>query len=165
MRLRRGGPEDTPELLRMFDEAVVWLTERGSAEQWGTRPWSQIPERVELVRWLAAEGLWLAETDGGTAGSLVVSETAPGYAPPVDERELYVHLLLTDRRHSGLDVGGRLLDHARAQARGRGIPLVRVDCWAGGDGSLMRYYERQGFTPTRRVPARGKEVQMFEDRV
>lgn len=165
MRLRRGGPEDAPELLRMFDGAVVWLTERGSAGQWGTRPWSEIPERVEMVRKLAEEGLWIAEIDGSVAGALVVSETALEYAPPVEERELYVRLLLTNREHSGRNVGGRLLDHARAQARERGISLVRVDCWSGGDGSLIRYYEGQGFTPTVRVPVRDKEVQMFEDRI
>lgn len=165
MRLRQGSPEDTPELLRMFDEAVVWLTDRGSAEQWGTRPWSEIPERVEMVRGLAAEGLWIAEIDGAAAGALVISENALEYAPPVDERELYVRLLLTSRAHTGRGVGGRLLDHARAQARARGISLVRVDCWSGGDGALVRYYERQGFSPTVRVPVRDKEVQMFEDRV
>lgn len=165
MRLRQGGPEDTPELLRMFDEAVVWLTERGSADQWGSRPWSEIPERVEMVRGLAAEGLWIAEIDGAAAGALIISETALEYAPPVDERELYVRLLLTSRAHTGRGVGGRLLDHARGQARARGISLVRVDCWSGGDGALVRYYERQGFTPTVRVPVRDKEVQVFEDRV
>ncbi|PWV57352.1 GNAT family N-acetyltransferase [Nocardiopsis sp. L17-MgMaSL7] len=165
MRLRQGGADDTAELLRLFDEAVVWLTERGSAEQWGTRPWSEIPERVEMVRGLASEGLWVAESDGITAGALVISESALDYAPPVDEREIYVRLLLTDRRHAGRGVGGRLLDHARTQARERGISLVRVDCWSGGDGSLIRYYERQGFTPTVRVPVRDKEVQVFEDRL
>ncbi|QVJ02410.1 GNAT family N-acetyltransferase [Nocardiopsis eucommiae] len=165
MRLRRGGTDDTDELLRLFDEAVVWLTERGSADQWGTRPWSEIPERVERVRGLASDGLWIAEINGATAGALVISETALDYAPPVDEREVYVRLLLTDRRFAGRDVGGQLLDHARSQARERGISLVRVDCWSGGDGSLIRYYERQGFTPTVRAPVGDKEVQVFEDRL
>lgn len=165
MRLRRGVPDDAPELLRMFDEAIVWLTERGSADQWGTRPWSEIPARVEMVHRLAEEGLWIAEIDDTTAGALIISETAPEYAPPVDEREIYVRLLLTDRRHSGRNVGGRLLDHARAQARSSGISLVRVDCWSGGDGSLIRYYEGRGFTPTVRVPVKDREVQVFEDRV
>lgn len=165
MRLRQGGPEDIPELLRMFDEAIVWLTERGSAGQWGSQPWSEIPARVEMVSKLAEEELWFAEIDDATAGALIISETALEYAPPVDEREIYVRLLLTDQRHSGRNVGGQLLDHARAQARDRGISLVRVDCWSGGDGSLIRYYEGQGFTPTVRVPVKDREVQVFEDRL
>lgn len=165
MRLRRGGPEDIPELLRMFDEAIVWLTERGSAEQWGSHPWPGNPARVEMVRKLAAEGLWFAEIDGTTAGTLIISETALDYSPPVEERELYVRPLLTNRKHIGRNVGGQLLDHARAQARSLGISLVRIDCWSGGDGSLVRYYEGQGFTPTARIPVRDTEVQVFEDRV
>lgn len=165
MRLRQGGPEDTSEILRMFDEAVVWLTERGSAQQWGTRPWSEIPDRVELARGLASEDLWMAEADGAVAGTLAISETAPEYAPPVGERELYVRWLLVDRAHTGRNVGGRLLDHARQRARELGINLVRVDCWSGGDGALIRYYEGQGFTPTVRVPVKDKEVQVFEDRL
>jgi hypothetical protein len=33
-------------------------------------------------------------------------------------------------------------------ARERGAHLLRVDCYAGGDRALVRYYERQGFTAT-----------------
>ncbi|MEU3017612.1 GNAT family N-acetyltransferase [Nocardiopsis sp. NPDC007018] len=165
MRLRRGDAEDADRVLRLLDEAVVWLTERGSADQWGTRPWSEIPERVAMVRSLVSDGLWIAEVDGAAAGALVIGSSGLDYSPPVDEPEVYVRLLVVDRKHSGRDVGGRLLDHARAQARERGVSLVRVDCWSGGDGSLVRYYERQGFTPTVRVPVRDKEVQVFEARV
>jgi len=31
-------------------------------------------------------------------------------------------------------------------AREAGVRLLRVDCFAGGDGALVRYYEQQGFT-------------------
>ncbi|MEU3308926.1 GNAT family N-acetyltransferase [Nocardiopsis sp. NPDC055551] len=165
MRLRRGGTEDVPTLTRLFDEAVAWLTERGSGAQWGTEPWSSDPDKVAKVKEIAAEELWLAEVDGTTVGALAVSDTPISYTPPVAEPELYVHLLLVSRGHRGLNVGGRLLDHARRRARERGTSLVRVDCWAGGDGALVRYYEDQGFTRSLRVPVRGTEVQVFEDRV
>lgn len=166
MKLRQGGPDDAAVLLELFDEAVAWLTERGRAGQWGTRPWSQIPARVERVQKLAADGLWLAETDRGTpTGALVTTETPAEYAPPVRERELYVHLLLVSRARAGEGIGSGLLDFAREQARERGIELVRVDCWSGGDGALIRYYEREGFTPTVRAPVGDNEVQVFEARV
>ena len=29
-----------------------------------------------------------------------------------------------------------------------GVSLLRVDCYAGGDGKLVRYYESNGFTRT-----------------
>jgi GNAT superfamily N-acetyltransferase len=165
MRLRQGGPADLPAVLETFDATVEWLVARGSAAQWGDRPWSQDPKRVARVEQLVAEGLWVAEVGGGTAGFLTATERAPGYAPRVREHELYVHLLLVARGYAGRDVGGRLLSFARGLARERGIGLVRVDCWAGGDGALVRYYEGQGFTPAERVPVGGTEVQMFEYRV
>ncbi|WP_017624222.1 hypothetical protein [Nocardiopsis chromatogenes] len=45
------------------------------------------------------------------------------------------------------------------------VGLLRVDCWAGGDGALIAYYERQGFTPAERVPVGATSVQVFEMRV
>jgi hypothetical protein len=41
-----------------------------------------------------------------------------------------------------------LLDHARSECRSRGRTLLRVDCWAGANLDLARYYEREGFTRT-----------------
>jgi len=73
---------------------------------------------------------------------------APDYVTPADGPELYVDLLVTARAYAGLSIGGRLLDHARDLARARGLPRLRVDCFAGDDGGLVRYYERQGFTRT-----------------
>lgn len=67
------------------------------------------------------------------------------YVTPVSEPELYVRLLVTDRRWAGKEVGKRLLDHARRLANGAGVSLLRVDCYAGGDGKLIQYYESQGF--------------------
>lgn len=81
------------------------------------------------------------------------------YVPAVDEPELYVRLLVTDRSLAGHGIGSTLLDHARELARAAGVGLLRVDCFAGGDGALVRYYERQGFTRTEAfaVPVNGSE--------
>lgn len=175
MRIRPGGPEDTPIVLSLFDDAVAWLLSRGLEGQWGAEPWSRVPARVARVRGLAAEGLWIAEIDaessgetdgaGRPVGALTVTESPPSYAPAVGERELYIHMLLASRSRPGRRIGSRLLDHAREQARARGISLVRVDCWSGGDGALIRYYENQGFTPTERVTVDEREVQVFRTRV
>ncbi|MGH3434055.1 MAG: hypothetical protein ACRDQB_14590, partial [Thermocrispum sp.] len=50
----------------------------------------------------------------------------------------------------GLHIAEADGEHARRIARQRGIGLLRVDCWAGGDGGLVAYYTGQGFTPTER---------------
>ncbi|MGR6918965.1 GNAT family N-acetyltransferase [[Actinomadura] parvosata] len=71
---------------------------------------------------------------------------AHDYVPPAADPELYVQALVTDRRHAGLGIGRALLDRAATEARGRGLALLRVDCYAGHDGRLVAYYESCGFT-------------------
>ncbi|MGW4489916.1 GNAT family N-acetyltransferase [Amycolatopsis sp. NPDC004368] len=163
--IRPGEAADADTLLRFFDEAVEWLVPRGSSGQWGDQPWSSIPHRASRVADMAKEpGLRIAEVDGEPAGALIVQEKCPNHVPPPGENELYIGLLITSRRFGGQRVGARLLDHALAEARRRGIGLVRVDCWAGGDGALQRYYESQGFTPTVRFNVGGWIGQVFERR-
>ncbi|WP_326958030.1 GNAT family N-acetyltransferase [Amycolatopsis sp. NBC_01286] len=164
--IRSGDSGDVDILLRFFDEAVEWLVARGSSKQWGTEPWSGVPKRVERVQGMAADpGLRIAMVEGRPAGALIVSEDHDPHVPAVDERELYVRLLITSRRFTGQRVGGRLVEYALDEAKRRGIDLVRVDCWAGGDGDLQRYYESQGFKPTVRFDVDGWTGQVLEQRV
>ncbi|WIX85288.1 GNAT family N-acetyltransferase [Amycolatopsis sp. DG1A-15b] len=164
--IRSGDSGDTDTLLGFFDEAIEWLVARGSSGQWGTEPWSRVPKRVEGVKGMAADpGLRIAVVDGEAAGALIVSEEHDRHVPAVDERELYIRLLITSRRFTGRRVGGRLVEYALDEARRRGIDLVRVDCWAGGDGELQRYYESQGFKPTVRFNVGEWVGQVLEQRV
>jgi GNAT superfamily N-acetyltransferase len=64
------------------------------------------------------------------------------------EPERYVRLLISDRRRAGQGIGAALLAHAAEETRRAGVGLLRVDCWAGGGGELVAFYERNGFTPT-----------------
>lgn len=133
-----------PATLALLDGAVAWLTARGHTGQWGTRPWSSRPPAVERVARYAQEHLLrAAEVDGRVAGVCVLAEERPEYAPPVDERELYLRLLVTDRALSGSGIGAALVDDAVAETRRRGIRLLRD---AGGEGRLVRRYEALGFT-------------------
>ncbi|MBB1152941.1 GNAT family N-acetyltransferase [Amycolatopsis dendrobii] len=163
--IRPGAAGDADVLLGFFDDAVAWLVARGSAGQWGTQPWSTNPKRVERVREFVAEpGFRMAEIDGKPAGALILGQPMP-YTPQVDEPELYVRLLITSRQFTGHRVGSRLLRHSMDEAKRRGIDLVRVDCWAGGDGDLPRYYESQGFKPTEQFTVDGWLGQVLEQRV
>lgn len=164
--LRPGGPADATALLEMFDGAVAWLAERGREGQWGSVPWSHDPLRVERVHGMARHpGLVIAEIDGDVAGATILADHPPAHIPPVAEPEVYIDLLITARAHTGRGVGAFLLEHARAETRRRGIGLLRVDCWAGGDGRLVRYYLGQGFTPTETFRANDWVGQVFEDRL
>jgi len=148
LKIRPGDRHDVPTVLALLDRAIEWLVANGRTNQWGTEPHSTNPHRVEQIRGFAETGgLWLAEQDGRPVGVLSVGPALP-YVPAVDEPELYVRLLVTDRTVASQGVGATLLDHARSLAREQGVSLLRVDCFAGGDGALVRYYERQGFIRT-----------------
>ena len=99
-------------------------------------------------------------------GALIVNELPMPYVPPIEERELYVRLLISSRRFKGQQIGARLVDFARDEARKRGIDLLRVDCYSGPDEKLVRFYESVGFTRTERINVRDDiHVQVFEERI
>ena len=168
--IRAAGAADVSAVLELLDGAVRWLVSQGRPGQWGTQPLSVEPRhRTRISRWAQHGGLHLACQAGQAVGALAVGE-APGYVPAASEPELHVNLLVTDHAHAGRGVGGRLLDHARRLAREGGVALLRVDCYAGDDQALVRYYEGQGF---RRVGAFAVELtdgrswpgQLLEDRL
>ena len=147
MEIRRGTTEDVDAVLKLLDGAVEWLAAQGRTGQWGTEPWSTLPPLVGRIRGRAERGeLRIAELDGEVAGALSVSEQPSDYVSPAGEPELYINLLVTERRFKGRGVGGALLAEARAEALRRGLPLLRVDCYGGDDQKLVAFYRSQGFT-------------------
>ena len=145
LRIRQGSAPDAAIVLALFDEAVEWLVARGQTGQWGTESFSAVERRVSAVEEGAAGGgLRIAELDGEPIGALVLGDRPPWVAP-VAGRELYVVALVTSRRFAGRDIGGVLVRRAIEEARAGGIPVLRVDCWAGAP-PLVAWYERQGFT-------------------
>ena len=167
----RGTVDAVPAVLHILDTAVKWLASHDRTGQWGAAPFSENPQRAEQLKEFATTGLglWLAvkvaddtpmvgqnrlsklnsqtmngEAPGVIIGALAVGERMP-YVTPVSEPELYVRLLVTDRQWAGKKIGNRLLEHARGLANSAGVSLLRVDCYAGGDGKLVQYYESQGF--------------------
>ncbi|MFJ4845093.1 GNAT family N-acetyltransferase [Streptomyces sp. NPDC088733] len=147
MQIRTGGPGDLSATLALLDGAVAWLTARGRTGQWGTEPWSSRPAAVDRTRRYTEEYLLrVAEVGGEVAGVCVLAEEPPQFTPPAGEPELYIRLLVTDRARSGSGIGAALVDDAVAEARRRGVGLLRVDCYAGGNGRLVRQYEALGFT-------------------
>jgi GNAT superfamily N-acetyltransferase len=151
VRIRIAEPEDAAAVLRMFDGIVQWLVAQGRTGQWGTDLWSQTPALVErVVGRIERREMRIAQGPEGGAGEILgvvsLSEDCSAYVSPPPEPELFINLLGTSRTAKGRNVGGLLLDAARAEARRRGLRLVRVDCYAGGDRKLNSWYVRQGFT-------------------
>ncbi|MEU8003852.1 GNAT family N-acetyltransferase [Catellatospora sp. NPDC049111] len=146
LTIRSGGLDDVAAVLALMDQATEWLVSIGREDQWGTEPHSTNPKRIAQVEGFArGGGLWIAERGAAVVGALSVGEALP-YVPPAEEPELYVQLLISDRSASGRGAGAALLARARELAVAQGVALIRLDCFAGGEGALVRYYEKQGFT-------------------
>ncbi|MGW5868776.1 GNAT family N-acetyltransferase [Streptomyces sp. NPDC055239] len=144
--IRPAGPADIPTVLALFDEAVAWLVSQGRTGQWGDQPWSTRPKTVALVeKYLNTGSAWIAEIGGEAVGTVTLTDGPGAYIAPVDEPEQYIHLLTA---RNGTGAGAALLAHAAEETRSQGISLLRVDCYAGGDGKLVAFYERNGFTRT-----------------
>ncbi|MCG0288283.1 GNAT family N-acetyltransferase [Streptomyces sp. PSAA01] len=151
--VRPGSPADAPAILDMLDSAVAWMNARGNTEQWGTTPYSQKAGGVARVqRYTTENAPYIAELAGTPVGALVLDSGPSPQMPiaPAGEPERYVRLLVSDRRRAGLGIGAALLAHAVEETRRAGVGLLRVDCWAGGRGELVAFYERNGFTATDR---------------
>ena len=164
MRIRRGGPADADAVIALFDEAVTWMVARGQTGQWGSEPMSRNAKMVARVRdWAAGDGLWMMDDGRVVVGALVVGER-PEHVHAVDEPELYIELLLSSRARAGERIGARLIEHAVALAREAGVPLLRVDCWAGAP-RLVAFYEAQGFAQDGTFDVRGWQGQVFSMRL
>ncbi|MFC8174843.1 GNAT family N-acetyltransferase [Streptomyces sp. NPDC057242] len=166
MKIRRGGPEDIPAILAILDSAVVWLNDRGITAQWGTDPFTARPAAVRQVEETVAEGdLWMAEVDGTPAGTMTLTPHPGKHVPHAGEPEVYIRLLATDSRFHHRGVGAALLRHAAAETRRKNVSLLRVDCFAGSEGRLIAYYEKQGFTRTDTFAVGDWQGQILERRV
>lgn len=84
---------------------------------------------------------------------------------PADEPEVCILLFVTGRRLRRSGTGAALLAHAVEETRRQGVDLLRVDCYAGGGGRPVAYYESQGFTPVRRFTVGDRPGQLLERRV
>ena len=115
----------------------------------GADPFSSTEQRIErMTQEFTDNDVWLAEIDGQVVGAMLLGTAPMPYVNPVEEPEIYLHLLVTDRTRSGSGIGQALVDQAIADAFERGIDLIRVDCYAGDDRKLVAQYERMGFIPT-----------------
>lgn len=161
--IRVGSIEDADAVLGLLDRAVQWLIAKGRTGQWGDQPWSASEKRVARIHeMVAGSELLVLERDGVVVGALAHGREAHGYVPAAAEPEDYVLLLVSDPGVRG--AGRLLLEEAWLRARVAGVGLQRVDCYAGDDGKLVRFYESAGFTATERFEVAGWPGQLLERR-
>ena len=144
--IRRASAADAPAVLSIFDEIIAWFAEIQNPGQWGAEPWSSQPRQVaRVVEACSLPGAWVAEQrDGPIRAALVLGEAMP-YVPAATAPEIYVRLLVASRHYSARGIGRRLMAFAEDQARLAEVKRMRVDCYGGGSGALVRFYESCGY--------------------
>jgi hypothetical protein len=164
VNLRIGSVADLDAVVGLLDRAVAWLVAQGRTGQWGDQPWSGSEDRVARVRDMIADSeLLLLEQDGAVVAALAHGPAAHAYVPAADEPEDFVLLLVADPTVRG--AGRRVLDESWARARAAGVERQRVDCYAGDDGKLVRWYESAGFMRTEPFEVNGWPGQLLERRI
>lgn len=124
----------------LLTEAARWL-EREGKPLWN--PLELNPEAL-LERYKLDE-LFLASLEGETVGTAVLMESDPLFWPDALEGDsLYLHKLCTARAQAGRGLGRMLLDAARAEARARNKPFLRLDT-SSKHLPLCDLYEGYGF--------------------
>ncbi len=161
---RGGDVSDLQAVLKLFDDNIEWLVDRGREAQWGSEPFTGNEARENFVRGILESGyVEIAEIDGDVVGATVLTDHPMPYVPVIEEPERYLKLLIASPNHRGERIGERMIERARNRSIREGIDLMRVDCWSGGDRKLVGYYEGQGFNPTQEIEVgRGTSVQVFE---
>ncbi|WP_067536511.1 GNAT family N-acetyltransferase [Nocardia crassostreae] len=162
MVIRRAEAADAPAVLHLFDEVIAWFVAIGNREQWGTEPWSTQESRVKRVTEACSlPGAWIAEHPRlGVCGALVLGEAMP-YVPVATEPELYVRLLISSRDPGARGIGRRLLAFADNESRAAGLDRLRVDCYGGGTGALVRFYESCGYERLQHIDVEGWPCQVL----
>lgn len=151
IKLRLADLGDLTAIVGLFDDSVAWLVEQGIERQWGTTPFSAVPERVERFKNWISEGVCYVATVGDEiVGTMVLTDGVPEYAKKVAENlpvpALYVEAFTTKRSYTGAGVGTVMLNWADHHTRTQGIKYLRLDCWADSP-KLPGYYAGHGFIP------------------
>ncbi|MBN3782409.1 GNAT family N-acetyltransferase [Burkholderia sp. Ac-20345] len=161
--IRRASAHDAPAVLGIFDDVIAWFVTIGNEGQWGSEPWSTQPKRIGLVTEACAlPDAWVAEDqEGRVLGALILGESMP-YVPPATEPEIYVRVLVASRDARARGVGRRLMAFADERARAAGVERLRVDCYGGGSGALVRFYESCGYERISPFDVEGWPGQLLE---
>lgn len=164
--IRRASAADAPAVLQIVDEIIQWLVSIGNDKQWGAMPWSsQEQQRDKVIAACSLPGAWVVQAPDATLlAALVLGEAMP-YVTPATEPELYVRLLVASRDTAARGVGRRLLAFADDQARLAGVHRLRVDCYGGVSGALIRFYESCGYKRLSPFALEGWPGQLLERRL
>jgi len=142
----RVGPEFAAHALRILREAAAWAISRG-VEVWTD---AELHEQ-DFVTAASLGQLVMGFCADRPAATLLLQPSDPVYWPnAVPHTALYLHKIAVLREFAGRGWLTRLVDFAANDARGRGIPCLRLDTLC--KSPLQDLYERHGFTAVDEAP-------------
>ncbi|MFC5180140.1 GNAT family N-acetyltransferase [Actinomadura harenae] len=158
LTLRPARDEDVPDIIRLIDDAALWLRGQGTS-QWA-RPWPNEAERrrriergIELSKETDEDGpkavTWLVIDDEGRPVATTYITRVPDRLLWTDEelkvKTVYLHRLVIDRDHAGAQLGERLIQWVGEWGRVNwGAEVIRIDVWAD-NVRLHEYYLKRDF--------------------
>ncbi len=157
---------DLLPILKLFDEAIIWLNQRGITKQWGTEPLSaSTRSREQFMGWIEQGYMFIARLDSRVVGSLALNPAAPSYIASRWEHfpasAFYLEAFVTARTLSGQGVGRIFLQWAEQHAQNGGKTAIWLDCWAE-NAALVHYYQQMGFVPRGEFGLKAWRGQLFE---
>ena len=164
--IARASKDDLPSILNLFDEAVIWLNQRGIDKQWGTGSFSASPKRHEqFMGWIEREAMFVACLDEHIVGSVALNPAPPVYVANRWERfpssAFYLEAFATSRALTGRGIGRAILHWAELEC---GKATIWLDCWGEND-ALVRYYQQMGFVPRGEFRVEKWRGQLFEKQI
>ena len=158
LNVKAAAPADLDEVVALLEEAGTWLWQRG-IRQW--EPGSHLAQRPRLVRDVDRGRLLVARIDAALAACVVLD---PEPNPVWSDRPgaaAYVYKLAVSRAFAGRGLGREMLGDCESRTAESGLPLLRLDCWAG-NSRLRAYYEHAGFISCGEADEHGARVARFE---
>lgn len=165
----RASKDDLLPILHLFDEAVVWLNQRGMEKQWGAEPLSTSPQiHEQFMGWINREVMFAARLNDRIVGSLALNPMAPSYIASRWESfpssAFYLEAFVTSRALTGQNIGRTLLQWAEQYTQESGRTTIWLDCW-NENAALVRYYQQMGFVPRGEFVVKEWRGQLFEKQI
>lgn len=141
---RPARETEIPAIFELYVRRVAWMDEVG-IHQWNETDYLSAYPEAYYREELQNGNLFVLEDEAGTlCGAVVLLQDDERWEEEPEQRALYVHNLVTDRKQAG--AGKAILRETENLARERGLQAVRLDC-AVENRVLNTWYEAQGYLP------------------
>lgn len=137
---RNDQPDDFLAILR---EVAYWLVD-SQQELWAPDTLTA----ANLINDNTRGNCYVMYADGIPAAAFILQWKSPLYFPDVpDNTAGFIHKLAIRRLFAGQNLFTAVLDFCQQQCQNRGIHELQLETDANRP-ALMRFYERNGFSPT-----------------